>query len=137
VVVGFRWDLEYENYPWAAQTSEAHAVLTPHGVKATLVPFYVSSSGIPAVQKGRRRRDHPQPRAPVLQSSRHQPRDQGRRGDGARREEVSADHGTTGNEASSSLLTDTSFVRTTAERAARSPMRWLPGVTRIAAAPSK
>jgi hypothetical protein len=37
-VVGFHWGLEHENYPWAAQTSEAHAVLTPHGVKATLVP---------------------------------------------------------------------------------------------------
>jgi len=104
VVVGYHWGLEYENYPWGAQTSEAHAaidagadlvighhphvlqgfetykgrliayslgdlvfdhysiatgqtvlvdaVLTPDGVKATLVPVYVSSSGIPAVQKG-------------------------------------------------------------------------------------
>jgi poly-gamma-glutamate capsule biosynthesis protein CapA/YwtB (metallophosphatase superfamily) len=104
VVVGFHWGLEYENYPWAAQTSEAHAaidagadlvighhphvlqgfetyrgrliayslgdlvfdhysiatgqtvlvdaVLTPHGVKATQMPVYVSSSGIPAVQRG-------------------------------------------------------------------------------------
>ncbi len=104
VVVGYHWGLEYEHYPWGAQTSEAHAaidagadlvighhphvlqgfetykgrliayslgdlvfdhysiatgqtvlvdaVLTPDGVKATLVPVYVSSSGIPAVQKG-------------------------------------------------------------------------------------
>ncbi len=104
VVVGFHWGLEYQHYPWEAQTSEAHAaidagadlvighhphvlqgfeaykgrliayslgdlvfdhfsvatgqtvlvdaVLTPGGVKATLVPVYVSSSGIPAVQTG-------------------------------------------------------------------------------------
>ncbi|MCX6373911.1 MAG: CapA family protein [Actinobacteria bacterium] len=104
VVVGYHWGLEYEHYPWGAQTSEAHAaidagadlvighhphvlqgletykgrliayslgdlvfdhysietgqtvlvdaVLTADGVKATLVPVYVSSSGIPAVQKG-------------------------------------------------------------------------------------
>jgi len=104
VVVGYHWGLEYENYPWGAQTSAAHAaidagadlvighhphvlqgfetykgrliayslgdlvfdhfsiatgqtvlvdaVLTADGVKATLVPVYVSSSGIPAVQKG-------------------------------------------------------------------------------------
>jgi len=104
VVVGYHWGLEYEHYPWDAQTSEAHAaidagadlvighhphvlqgfetyrgrliayslgdlvfdhfsiatgqtvlvdaVLTPRGVKATLVPVYVSSSGVPAVQHG-------------------------------------------------------------------------------------
>ena len=104
VVVGYHWGLEYEHYPWAAQTTAAHAaidagadlvighhphvlqgfeaykgrliayslgdlvfdhysiatgqtvlvdaVLTPRGVKATLVPVYVSSSGIPAVQHG-------------------------------------------------------------------------------------
>jgi len=104
VVVGYHWGLEYQHYPWEAQTSEAHAaidagadlvighhphvlqgfetykgrliayslgdlvfdhfsiatgqtvlvdaVLTADGVKATLVPVYVSSSGIPAVQKG-------------------------------------------------------------------------------------
>ena len=104
VVVGFHWGIEYEHYPWASQTSEAHAaidagadlvighhphvlqgfeaykgrliayslgdlvfdhysiatgqtvlvdaVLTPRGVKATLIPVYVSSSGVPAVQHG-------------------------------------------------------------------------------------
>ena len=104
VVVGYHWGLEYEHYPWGAQTSAAHAaidagadlvighhphvlqgfetykgrliayslgdlvfdhfsiatgqtvlvdaVLTADGVRATLVPVYVSSSGIPAVQKG-------------------------------------------------------------------------------------
>ena len=49
---------------------------------------------------------------------------------------MSGDHGTTGSVASSSLLTVTSFVRTAAERAATSPMRWLLGVAQIKAAPS-
>ncbi len=104
VVVGFHWGYEYEHYPIAQQTSEAHAVidagadlvighhphvlqgfetyrgaliayslgdlvfdhysvetgqtvlvdavLTPTGVKATLIPVYVSSGGIPEVQRG-------------------------------------------------------------------------------------
>lgn len=104
VVVGFHWGFEYEHYPVAQQTSEAHAVIdagadlvighhphvlqgfetykgaliayslgdlvfdhysvetgqtvlvdaviTPAGVKATLIPVYVSSSGIPEVQHG-------------------------------------------------------------------------------------
>ena len=104
VVVGFHWGIEYEHYPWGAQTTEAHAaidagadlvighhphvlqgfeaykgrliayslgdlvfdhysvatgqtvlvdaVLSARGVTATLVPVYVSSSGIPSVQRG-------------------------------------------------------------------------------------
>ncbi|MCX6363888.1 MAG: CapA family protein [Actinobacteria bacterium] len=104
VVVGFHWGLEYQHYPWGAQTEEAHAaidagadlvighhphvlqgfeayhgrliayslgdlvfdhysiatgqtvlvdaVLTPRGVTATLLPVYVSSSGIPSIQHG-------------------------------------------------------------------------------------
>jgi hypothetical protein len=50
---------------------------------------------------------------------------------------VSDDHGTTGRLPSSSLLTATSLVRTTAERAARSPMRWFLGVAQMTAAPSR
>jgi len=104
IVVGYHWGLEYEHYPWGAQTSAAHAaidagadlvighhphvlqgfetykgrliayslgdlvfdhfsietgqtvlvdaVLTPRGVTATLIPAYVSSSGVPSVQHG-------------------------------------------------------------------------------------
>jgi poly-gamma-glutamate capsule biosynthesis protein CapA/YwtB (metallophosphatase superfamily) len=104
VVVGFHWGIEYQHYPIAQQTSEAHAVVdagadlvighhphvlqgfetykgvliayslgdlvfdhysvetgqtvlvdavvTPTGVKATLIPAYVSSNGIPEVQHG-------------------------------------------------------------------------------------
>ena len=46
-------DLVFDHYSIATgQTVLVDAVLTPDGVKATLVPVYVSSSGIPAVQKG-------------------------------------------------------------------------------------
>ena len=54
----------------------------------------------------------------------------------ARLEGVTADHGTMGSSDPSRRLTDTSFVRTTAERAARSPIRWFRGVAQITAAPS-
>ena len=46
-------DLVFDHYSIATgQTVLVDAVLTPRGVKATLVPVYVSSSGIPAVQHG-------------------------------------------------------------------------------------
>lgn len=46
-------DLVFDHYSIATgQTVLVDAVLSPDGVKATLVPVYVSSSGIPAVQKG-------------------------------------------------------------------------------------
>jgi len=45
-------DLVFDHYSIATgQTVLVDAVLSPDGVKATLVPVYVSSSGIPAVQK--------------------------------------------------------------------------------------
>ena len=46
-------DLVFDHYSIATgQTVLVDAVLTPRGVKGTLVPVSVSSSGIPAVQKG-------------------------------------------------------------------------------------
>ena len=46
-------DLVFDHFSVATgQTVLVDAVLTPGGVKATLVPVYVSSSGIPAVQTG-------------------------------------------------------------------------------------
>jgi poly-gamma-glutamate capsule biosynthesis protein CapA/YwtB (metallophosphatase superfamily) len=46
-------DLVFDHYSVeTGQTVLVDAVLTPTGVKATLIPAYVSSSGIPAVQHG-------------------------------------------------------------------------------------
>ena len=46
-------DLVFDHYSIeTGQTVLVDAVLTPDGVTATLIPVYVSSSGIPAVQHG-------------------------------------------------------------------------------------
>jgi poly-gamma-glutamate synthesis protein (capsule biosynthesis protein) len=46
-------DLVFDHYDLATgQTVLVDAVLTPHGVRATLIPVYASSSGIPSVVTG-------------------------------------------------------------------------------------
>ena len=46
-------DLVFDHYSLATgQTVLVHAVLSPHGVKVTLIPVYVSANGIPAIVTG-------------------------------------------------------------------------------------
>jgi poly-gamma-glutamate capsule biosynthesis protein CapA/YwtB (metallophosphatase superfamily) len=46
-------DLVFDHYSLATgQTVLVHAVLSPHGVKVTLIPVYASASGIPAIVTG-------------------------------------------------------------------------------------
>ncbi len=46
-------DLVFDHYDLATgQTVLVHAVLSPHGVKVTLIPVYVSLNGIPAIVTG-------------------------------------------------------------------------------------
>jgi poly-gamma-glutamate synthesis protein (capsule biosynthesis protein) len=46
-------DLVFDHYSLATgQTVLVHAVLSPHGVKVTLIPVYASSNGIPTIVTG-------------------------------------------------------------------------------------
>ena len=46
-------DLVFDHYSLATgQTVLVRAILSPHGVKVTLIPVYASASGIPAIVTG-------------------------------------------------------------------------------------
>ena len=69
-------DLVFDHYSLATgQTVLVSAVLSPHGVKVTLIPVYASSNGIPAIVTGAAGRAILASHAADLRSPRHQTED--------------------------------------------------------------